>query len=446
VTRIPGAAPRRTIAEAAYTVAGGALGVVGDLLGGAMPGSEFRKRLGYGEPIPAGIRPLWFHAASIGELSTLRPLVAEIRKAVPGLSWGITTTTATGADAAAATFADAAFRRLLPLDVWPAADRFLAATDPGAALFVETELWPRLILSLARRHVPLCLASARLTAASMRRYRRFGGLFRQVVQAFGLIATRSVDDRERFLELGADPERTVVLGNTKLDDSPHDEPSPVEADDRLARWVGPRSLVVWGSLRPGEETVAIPAMRSLGRQANVAWVLAPRHPSEFGTTAEMLTRAGLSLTRWSRSEEVRSEATDVMLLDTLGELRAFYSRADVAIVGGSFGAYGGHNLMEPAGFGVPVVFGPDTAEWPEDAARLIGTGGGVRVDGPTELVRALGELLADPERRGERGRLAREAATQGRGASRRVLEALQEIAFFDQVSRRSPSTRTPMVR
>jgi 3-deoxy-D-manno-octulosonic-acid transferase len=435
VTRRHEPVPRTTLAETAYTVAGGALGLVAEVLGGVMPGSDLARRLGRGEPIPSDARPLWFHAASVGELSTLRPLVAEIRGRFPGIAWGVTTTTTTGERAAAGQCLDASFRRLLPLDVWPAADRFVESTHPGAALFVETELWPRLILALARRKVPVCLASARLTEASVRRYRRFGALFRNVVRAFALIATRSAEDRERFLELGADPARTVVLGNTKLDDVPEEEPRH-ETTDRLNRWLGQRSLVVWGSLRPGEETVAVPTMKALGREANVAWVLAPRHPSEFDATAAIVLEAGLSLTRWSTGDQGSSRSTDVMLLDTLGELRAFYARAEVAIVGGSFCEYGGHNLMEPAGFGVPVVFGPDTAEWPEDTARLIATGGGRRAGGHEDLARFLGLILTDSGRRNSMGASARDAAAQGRGASVRVLEALQAIGFFDQVSRR----------
>jgi 3-deoxy-D-manno-octulosonic-acid transferase len=428
--------PRSTLSELVYDTAGGALGVAATLLRPLLGRWDLTQRLGHGDRLPGDLRPLWIHAASVGEISTLRPLAAETRSRLDGIHWGLTTTTRTGAQAAAEHLSDAMFRRLLPLDVWPATDRFLDAVHPGAAIFLETELWPRLMLSLARRRVPTCLASARLSESSVRGYRRFGGLFRRVLRSLDLIATRSEDDRTRFLELGADPRRTVVLGNTKLDNA--GEPPPFlepEKDQRVSRMVAGRSLVVWGSLRPGEEAIATTAIRATGGETGAFWVLAPRHPSEFDRTAEFAARAGLRTSRWSACSDSANETVDLLILDTLGELRAFYVRADVAVVGGSFGEYGGHNLMEPAGLGVPVLFGPDTGEWPEDTTRLLESGGGARVQDADELRDALIRLMQEPEERQKMGHAAREAAGAGQGASRRIVDTLLEAGFFDGVTR-----------
>jgi 3-deoxy-D-manno-octulosonic-acid transferase len=227
------------------------------------------------------------------------------------------------------------------------------------------------------------------------------------------------------------------LGNTKLDDAADPDPSlgSTAAEDRFARLSARRSVVVWGCLRPGEEELATATVRSLADGGNAFWVFAPRHATDFDRTAEILNRADLRFVRWSADDDHADERVDVLLLDTLGELRAFYARADVAIGGGTFEEFGGHNLMEPALFGVPVIFGPDTSDWPEDAATLIRTGGGLRVSEGDELREALEQILNDRERRHEMGRRARRAASVGRGASSRVIDALLAFGFFDRVSR-----------
>jgi len=433
---MPEDVPRTTLAEVVYNTAGGALGAAATLLRPLMGRWDLTERLGHGEPLPEKVRPLWLHAASVGEISTLRPLAAEVWRRVEGIDWGLTTLTRTGAQAATGHFPDPVFRRLLPLDVWPSTDRFLDAVHPGAALFVETEIWPRLMLSLARRRVPVCIASARLSESSMRGYRAFGGLFRRVVGSLDFIAARSDDDRDRFLELGADPGRTVALGNLKLDDIGEGQTVlDEESEQRLSRLKAGRSLVVWGSLRPGEEKIAASVIQATARETEALWVLAPRHPSEFDRVTEASTAAGFRTARWSTSPDAETEPADLLILDTLGDLRAFYAHADVAVVGGSFGEYGGHNLMEPARAGVPVLFGPDTGEWPEDTARLLECGGGVRVREAVELGAALLQLLRDPAKRSEMGGAARKAANAGRGANRRIVEALLATGFFEGVTR-----------
>lgn len=425
--------------ELAYAVAGGLLGTAAWGVSRFLSDRTLRDRLGEIPALEPERRPLWFHGASVGELSTLGPLLGEVATQVPGIEWGVTTTTRTGREAAGARCPGAAFRTLLPIDAWPAADRFLDAIHPGAFIIVETELWPRLLLLAGRRGIPTCLASARLTSQSLRRYRRAAPLFHRVLRSLDLIAARSEDDRSRFLELGADPSRTLVLGNTKLD-APAESPDRAQAvtfKRRLDQLLGERHLVVWGCLRPGEEQMAIEALRALRDRTDALWVFAPRHLPEFDRTAAALDRAGVAYVRWSTLDPIRpSGNVDLLLLDTLGELPMFYAQADVAIVGGTFGSYGGHNLMEPARFGVPVIFGRDTSSWPDDARRLLETGGGMRVHGPRDLLDSLWRTLGDPQTRSRLGRGALEAAEAGRGASRRIVDALLARGFFEGVTRR----------
>lgn len=423
---------------AMYTLAGGAVGVAASA-GRRLGPASLEERLGLGDALPADVRPLWFHGASVGELATIGPLADELRRRRPGLHWGVTTTTTTGRRAAEERLRGSEFRRLLPLDAWPATDRFLDRIHPGALIVVETELWPRLLLTLHAREVPVCLASARLTSRSVRRYRRVKPFFRRVLRSLALIAARSEADRRHFLELGADPDRTVVLGNTKLDTLPDQAPDESGAGEtRYSRAAGDRHLVVWGCHRPGEDDLALETIAAAEGRAEALWVIAPRHLPDFDRVASALTEAGVPYRRWSEhasSEAVPSEAR-VLLVDTLGELRHFYAAADVAVVGGTFGGHGGHNLMEPAVYGVPVVFGPDTSSWPEDAERLLRNRGGVRVHGARELAETLVDALATPETRRRLGRGAREAAERGRGASARIADALIARGFLDRVTSR----------
>lgn len=429
----------------AYRLAGGVLGATATVVAQVARGSELNERLGHGSTLPERIAPLWLHGASVGELATIRPIVAEVTTRWPEILYGHTATTPTGRDAAARDLPDAVFTRLLPLDAWPALGRFLEGTHPGAVLIAETELWPGLLDALRRRGVPVALVSARMSARSHHRYLKVRGLFRDLLPELALVAARTADDRDRFIALGADPDRTLVLGNTKLDAHAAGEVTawPDEQEAALQALLEGRHLVVWGCLRPLEEATAFAAFHARPPGARPLFALAPRHLTEFDRVADVLNAEGFSFVRWSHlvAAHVREPGAaappggyDVLLVDTLGDLRHFYARADVAIVGGTFATYGGHNLMEPAQFGVPVLFGPDTTAWPDDAARLLAASGGARVEDAQALDCRLRTLLAEPELRTRMGRAAREAAESGRGATERIVDALAARGFFDSVS------------
>ncbi len=421
----------RSIWDLLYTMAGATAASAIQVWSRVSRSQDLRERMGALDPLPADLKPLWFHGASVGELGTVLPLASEVSQRFRGVAWGVTTTTVTGREGAIRQCPDALFHRLLPIDAWPATERFISAIHPGAVIIVETELWPHLIRALAQRKIPICLASARMTARSLRSYKRASGLFRDVLRSMDLISARSEEDRERFIALGAPAERTLVQGNIKLDGLAETQDEARAA--RIGRLVGDRHLVVWGCLRPGEEALAVEVVQRLRGRATALWVLAPRHLPDFDRTAAALAKAGLPFRRWSDPTPA-DPATNVLLLDTLGELRDFYACADAAVVGGTFGGFGGHNLMEPAAYGVPVIFGRDTSAWPEDAARLLDVEGGVRVHGPKDLEDAIWRLLSDPESRTRMGAQARAAAEAGRGASRRVVDELVARDFFSAVT------------
>jgi len=290
---------------------------------------------------------------------------------------------------------------------------------------METELWPNLLRECGRRGVPVLFASARLAARSVPRYRRFGTLFSTAL-GHAWVAAQSAADAERFVALGADPARTRVVGNIKFDMRPGEEVAEKGRELRL-RYLGARPVWTAGSTHEGEEDLLLDAHAALGRAVPGALlVLAPRHPQRFEGVAALLEHRGVIFDRRSRAQAVRAEA-QVLLLDTMGELTAFYAAADAAFVGGSLVPVGGHNLLEPASLGVPAITGPHTQNGPEIARLLVEEGGALAVADGTALAAALARLLADPALRERVGASARRVVESHRGSVGRLLALIEPL-------------------
>jgi 3-deoxy-D-manno-octulosonic-acid transferase len=379
------------------------------------------ERFGLGRRL--AMPSIWLHAVSVGEVSAAAALVRALRERHPAVPMVLTTATPTGRAQAATLFGADVEVRFLPYDTPGSVRRFLARIRPRAAIIMETELWPNLLHECGRRGVPVLFASARLAARSVPRYRRFGTLF-------GLhnawIAAQSSADAGRFIALGADPARTQVVGNLKFD-MQLGEAVTESGRELRRRYLGARPVWTAGSTHEGEEDLLLDAHSVLGRAVRGALlVLVPRHPQRFEGVAALLARRDLVFDRRSRSETVRPEA-QVLLLDTMGELTAFYAASDMAFVGGSLVPVGGHNLLEPAALGVPVITGPHTQNGPEIARLLIEAGGALEVADGVALAVAGARLLADPalrERMGENARLFVEAQ---RGSLARLLALIEPL-------------------
>ena len=238
------------------------------------------------------------------------------------------------------------------------------------------------------------------------------------------VAAQSAADAERFVALGADPARTCVVGNVKFDMEPGESVAEKGRELRL-RYLGARPVWTAGSTHEGEEELVLDAQAALGR-AGALLVLAPRHPQRFEGVAALLERRGVIFDRRSRAEAVRAE-TQVLLLDTMGELTAFYAASDAAFVGGSLVPVGGHNLLEPASLGVPVITGPHTQNGPEIARLLIEEGGALEVGDAPALGAAIGHLLADPALRERMGAGARRVVEAHRGSVGRLLALIEPL-------------------
>jgi len=387
---------------------------------------ELPERLG-GIPA-AALAPLakrevwWLHAASAGEVAGLAPIAAALagRKGAPAVF--VTTTTRSGRDAARA-LPGVAWAQLAPLDAWPCVSRFIRALSPRRLIVAETELWPTMLIVAERAGLKPALVNARLTDGSLRRYRMFKALLAPAFGSLSLVAAQSDEDAERFKALGVDAARVLVTGNAKYDRAA----PPAGTDDARERvkalgWVG-FPLFVAGSTHPFEEEMVLAAFLAARRDApSLRLVLAPRHLERAADAADLLAHAGLKVARWSGEA---GPGRDALLLDAMGVLPSFYGLARAAFVGGTLVKVGGHNLLEAAAAGTPVLFGPHTSHI-ELPARLLAArgGGGRRVADAVDLARKLSGFATDEASARAAGSAARETADGLRGATGRTLAAL----------------------
>jgi 3-deoxy-D-manno-octulosonic-acid transferase len=391
--------------------------------------SGLRERFGFGGVTSSSI---WVHAVSLGEMSAAAPLIKALLARHPSMPLVLTTATPAGRARAAALFAGAADIRYLPYDTPGAVRRFLARIRPAAAIILETELWPNLLAACARGGVPVVLASARLSARSVSGYRRCGSLFRAVFTENLIVAAQSAEDAARFVEIGADAARVQVVGNVKFDVSI--DAQLIAQGRRLRQSFGiERCAWVAGSTHAGEDEAVLHAhQRLLQKKPRALLLLAPRHRDRFEAVAALLKQSGLRFERRSAGQGAQGHLAQgslaqcqVLLVDTLGELAMMYAAADVAFVGGSLVPVGGHNLLEPAALGLPVLSGPYQDNNQEIAKMLIARGAVATVGDAVQLGEAVTRLLgsaADRRRMGEAGILI---VAANRGSVAALLEIIE---------------------
>ena len=387
--------------------------------------ANLRQRFGWGSS--AGDSPsIWLHAVSLGEVTAAAALVRALRARHPESPFVLSTATPTGRARALALFGGEIDIRFLPYDTPGSVRRFLARINPRLAIIMETELWPNLLRECRLRAVPVVFANARLSVKSVARYRRFGSLFSGALTAGALVAAQSREDAERFIAIGSDPARTHVIGNVKFDMQTGD--AVLEQGRELRRrCIGSRPVWIAGSTHGGEEEQVLEAHAELQSGfANALLLLVPRHPQRFESVANLLARRGVRFERRSAVQPVRPD-TQVLLVDSVGELAALYAAADVAFVGGSLVPVGGHNLLEPAALGVPVVTGPYNANSKEIARSLVARGGAVEVADAAALAGVLRQFFADPASASRMGACGREFVAAHRGSVARLLALIDPL-------------------
>lgn len=387
--------------------------------GAAQRGEQgrWRERLGQVPPGPPGC--LWLHAASVGEINAAQSLVHALL--ARGEQLLISTLTPSGAARCRELFADAVEHRYLPLDNVSAVRAWLQRTQPRLGLIMETEIWPELYRRCRQLGIPLLMVNGRISAKAYQRYRRFQRLVGAALESVDLALVQSQSDAERLVLLGLPDARVSISGNLKFELTLPTGLSE-EAQSLRQSW-GNRASWTAGSTRPGEESIVIEAHRRLRENLpDALLVLAPRHPERAQSVADLLDAAGM---KWCRYGAAGSSASAVILVDRLGVLLESYAAADVALVGGSLVPLGGHNLLEPAALGKPVLAGRHLDQQSEAAKLLQGCGGLKIVTDATELASELTGLLTDAELRQRRGAAAHQALQCGRGSLQATMSALE---------------------
>jgi 3-deoxy-D-manno-octulosonic-acid transferase len=389
---------------------------------------SYRERLGerFGFGTQLSGATIWIHAVSVGEVQAAEPLVRNLLARHPRYTIVLTTVTPTGAARARQILRDRVQMRYVPFDLPGSVKRFFDRVQPRLAMILETELWPNLYAECGRRRVPLVLASARMSPRSVGRYRRLVPLFRQALSHGIVIAAQSETDAERFRSIGATGARTHVTGNIKFDFQP-----PPDVESRGLLWRGRnapgRPIWVAGSTHDGEEAMVLDAHRRvLERFPDALLVLVPRHPQRFDAVRELLAKRGESFANRSSGAAI-PPATAVLLGDTMGELMTFYAAADVAFVAGSLVPVGGHNLLEPASIGRPVLTGPHNFNSEEIAQLLLDAGAARIVTDIGQLAHAVAGLLGNARLRDSMGAAGKAVLDSNRGALDRLLALVDPL-------------------
>lgn len=369
-----------------------------------------------------GQAPIWLHAVSVGEVQAAAPLIRRLldnRERRPVL---VTTTTPTGAARVRASFGDKLSHAFLPYDTPSAVRRFLGRAQPHCAIIMETELWPNLLSECTARRIPVVLGSARISPRTAARYQQLRALFaRSLPKVF--VGAQTQADAERLLDLGAVLAQVQVTGNIKFDVEISDTVRTIGLN-LLQQWAN-RPVWIAGSTHDGEEQQVLAAHQQvLQQQPDALLILAPRHPQRFAQVAALLKAQNLAFVARSSGQRVLLQHS-VLLLDTLGELTAFYSASQLAYVGGSLVPVGGHNLLEPAALSLALISGPHTFNAPDVADRLAERGALRYVYSASELADVVLELLSNESERIRQGQQAYAVVQESKGALTQLLLLLE---------------------
>jgi 3-deoxy-D-manno-octulosonic-acid transferase len=368
---------------------------------------------------------VWIHGSSVGEARITASLAKAIRQRFPHLSLAASAFTRTGhAQLLSHTTIDVAF--FIPLDFAGFPARAFEELSPAMLVIVETELWPNLIHEAHDAGVPVVTVNGRISPKKMLRYRRLSGLYGPLLRSMAAIGAQSDHDARRFVELGAPPAAIQVTGNIK-----YDLPVPAVDEKRLRGQLGipvETPVLVAGSTGPGEEALVLEAFElARATESRLHLIIAPRHPERADEVERLIGQRGLQASRLSQERGRAATDADVLLVDTVGRLGELYRLGIAAFVGGSLVPIGGHNVLEPAAVGVPVLFGPHTDHFAEPASALESAGGGRRVRDSRELGQAVTALLRDEAQRRRMSRSAEQVLSRNRGAIERTVRMLASV-------------------
>jgi 3-deoxy-D-manno-octulosonic-acid transferase len=417
------------------------------------PAQAFRERLGgvsaetrarASVAAAAGANAVWIHAVSVGEVLAAKPLVDELKRRFPGRVVFVSTTTETGQRLARERLPNVDGIFYFPLDWVVPVRRALRGIRPAIVIVMETEIWPNFLREARREHVPVIFANARISEKSFARFKRWeflvGPFFAESLEDVALVLPQTPEDAARLSAMGAPAQQTEVTGNLKYDAEP---PPPSPFGDWLTHQIRQQErwpVIVAGSVVEGEEDAVIAAYDMVQRQwRRTLLILAPRKPDRFEAAAGLAAEGGWKVVRRSRIDIAVpfDEGADVLLLDSIGELSALYALADATFVGGSLVASGGHNILEPAWFGQPPVFGTSMENFQDMADQFIDGHAAVQVASADSLGKVWTQLIQDAGLRERMGKAAREIAERNRGATQRTLDRIAPL--LDRQAKGTPA-------
>jgi 3-deoxy-D-manno-octulosonic-acid transferase len=395
------------------------------------------QRLGY-LPISFnldGDESIWVHAVSVGEVLSARPLISELRARYPKLRLFLSTTTLTGQQLARRSVSDVDAVFYFPFDWAFTARRTLNVVRPRLFVMIETEIWPNLLRECRRRRIKTVMVNGRISYRSFPRYRMIRPFIKRVLGDIDRFCVQGDETSRRLVDLGADPARITVTGSLKFD-SLESSPTPGRGRERVLRYfrIRPgRPVIIAGSTSKGEEEPVIRAFnRVRAAGTNALLIIAARHPERFDEVERLCRHEGLVAIRRTELLIDAEPDADAVVLDTIGELAQLYQLATVVFIGGSLVPAGGHNILEPALYGKPIVFGPYMQNFGEIADAFLSNGAAIQVRSETELEETILSLIGDPVRRARVGAAARALVESNRGARDRTLAVIRDLLPSDR--------------
>lgn len=385
---------------------------------------RIRERFGFVPP--AQKNTIWVHAVSVGETIAAKALIKQIQATYPDYLIILTTMTTTAAAQVDSLFGGTVQHYFVPYDLPDAVNRFLDRIKPKIAVIMETELWPNFIYGCDKRHIPMLIANARLSAKSAAGYHRFKRFIADVLSKISIIAVQTVVEAERFEWLGAKPSSLIVTGSIKFD-----QEVPASIDEKAAvfksMWGQNRLVWVAASTHEGEEEYVLKAHKEILKQIpNALLVLVPRHPERFSRVAALAKKLDFNTILRSSNKQC-DETVQVVIGDSMGEMLSYYAASDMAFVGGSLVQVGGHNLLEPAALGIATIVGPHVFNFMEIASMLIESGAVTKINNEDELAKKVIDWLRDSDARSKAGESGRKVVERNRGSLKKHLQIFTRL-------------------
>jgi 3-deoxy-D-manno-octulosonic-acid transferase len=387
---------------------------------------RWNERLGFYPSSPSISKVIWFHAVSVGEAESVFQLVSLVQQAYPNDRVLITTTTPTGSARVKAVMADSVEHVYLPYDIPGPLTRFIRHFRPKIAVIMETEIWPNLFFQCGKQNIPLFIINARLSEKSERGYSKLPAFISSVLANVNTIATQTKIDQKRFVRIGAAKDRVTTVGNMKFD---LDIPAKLirEGQQIKTKLFSDRKVWIIASTHAGEEQSFLQIYKNIKeRFPDLLLLIVPRHPERFNEVKNLCEKNQLRVALRSKQQSCFSQ-TDVYLADTMGELKMLYAASDVAFVGGSLVPVGGHNVLEPAVLGVPVMFGPYMSNFKEIELGLLDSEAAIKCKDVADIESKFSELLVNEQLREKMTKQAKGFVQSNRGAIKKIYALITEL-------------------